>query len=222
MERNINVAGDFIANQHIDIQILHADNVYTGASRPPQPLVVAHADEAEEITPVPERPVVKRYPKPSPHFLESPTFTYRYNAHPEAQRRLCLLYRFLIKEYREARTWIDPDTPPEDFCALFSGERNNKVIVWTETKQHLYGLLKRMKDRQLISIPKGYGIWKITENHFSDRRGKLFFDFNKEHMPQASLSAIDTLLDIIDPIRTTNADLDALAKKIGTSFGNTY
>ena len=78
-----------------------------------------------------------------------------------------------------------------------------------------------MKERNIISTPKGYGLWQIVQNHFSDWHGNMFQDFNKEHMPQEpAYSAIEAFVDILDPTLTTDADLDEYAKKIGTSFGN--
>ena len=77
-----------------------------------------------------------------------------------------------------------------------------------------------MKERKIISTPKGYGLWKIVENHFSDWHGNMFHDFNKEHMHEGpAFSAIETFIDILDPAKTTNADLDTLLKNIGKSFG---
>ena len=78
-----------------------------------------------------------------------------------------------------------------------------------------------MKERKIISTPKGYGLWQIVQNHFSDWHGNMFQDFNKEHMPQEpTYSAIEAFVDILDPTLTTDADLDEYAKKIGTSFSN--
>lgn len=92
--------------------------------------------------------------------------------------------------------------------------------MWTAQKQKLFGLFKRMKERKIISTPKGYGLWQIVQNHFSDWHGNMFQDFNKEHMPQEPVySAIEAFVDILDPACTTNADLDEYAKNIGKTFG---
>lgn len=161
-------------------------------------------------------------PKRPAHFLETATFRYAYsNPKYEGQRRLTILFQLLCKEYQPAKTWIDPKTAPDDFLGLFTGELSDKVIVWAESKQKLYALFKRMKERKIISTPKGYGIWKIVENHFSDWHGNMFLNLNKEHMPEEPVySAINTFIDLLDPGQTTNADLDGYARKTGTVFGN--
>ena len=174
-----------------------------------------------ETTILPPKPAKARIvrPKRSSYFLETPAFIYRYNALPDAQRRLCLLYRFLIREYREACTWIDADTPLEDFCALFSGERTDKVIIWTEAKQNLYYFVKRMSERQIIHLPKGWYIWQIAENHFADRRGKPYPNLRNQHLPQNAGTAIERLIDILDPTLTSAADLDEMSRRLGASLG---
>ncbi len=161
-------------------------------------------------------------PKKSSHFLPTPPLIYKYASDTfNGTRRLTILFRFLCKEYEPTKTWIDPETSPDAFLSLFAGDTTNAVIIWTAQKQKLFGLLKRMKERNIISTPKGYGLWQIVQNHFSDWHGNMFQDFNKEHMPQEpASSAIEAFVDILDPTLTTDADLDEYAKKIGTSFGN--
>lgn len=161
-------------------------------------------------------------PKKSSHFLPTPSLIYKYKDDTfDGPRRLTILFRYLCKEYEPTKTWIDPETSPDVFLSLFIGDTTGAVIVWTAQKQKLFGLFKRMKERKIISTPKGYGLWQIVQNHFSDWHGNMFQDFNKEHMPQEpTYSAIEAFVDILDPALTSNADLDEYAKKIGISFGN--
>lgn len=158
-------------------------------------------------------------PKKSKHFLETATFKYRYLNTDEGNRRLYLLYQFLSREYRETKSYIDPEIAPDDFYSLFSGETNNTVITWTGSKQDLYYLIKRMVDRHIIDIPSSTTIWTITQNHFSDRRGNIFLDLRNQHKPKTSAEAIEHLIDILDPAATTPADLTELSKKLSTAFG---
>lgn len=158
-------------------------------------------------------------PKKSRHFLMTRTFIYRYNTDSTSSRRLALLYQFLSREYRETKSYIDPEIAPDDFYSLFSGETNNTVITWTGSKQDLYYLIKRMVDRHIIDIPSSTTIWTITQNHFSDRRGNIFLDLRNQHKPKTSAEAIEHLIDILDPAATTPADLTELSKKLSTAFG---
>ena len=212
----INVAGDYVQSKHVDYEI---NNVEAGGigiqiinEKPTTP------KQSELISSCKGKTVT---PKKSTHFLETPALIYTYNSEQfNATKRLTLFYQFLCKEYEPTKTWIDPQTEPDAFLSLFADKHTNDVIVWTTTKQRLYALFKRMKERKIISTPKGYGLWKIVENHFSDWHGNMFHDFNKEHMPEGpAFSAIETFIDILDPAKTTNADLDTLLKNIGKSFG---
>lgn len=160
-------------------------------------------------------------PKQSPHFYDTPPLIYKYKGESfNETKRLTILFQYLCKEYEPTKTWIDPATNPDDFLSLFTGTNSSAVIVWTAPKQRLFGLFKRMKERKIITTPKGYGLWQIVQNHFSDWHGNMFQDFNKEHMPQEPVySAIEAFVDILDPACTTNADLDEYAKNIGKTFG---
>ncbi len=157
--------------------------------------------------------------KKSRHFLETVTYKYRYLNTLDGNKRLSLLYQYLIREYRETKSYIAPDTKPDEFYSLFNGEANNNVITWTGSKQDLYYFIKRMVERNIVDIPQGATIWTITQNHFSDRRGNIFLDLRNQHNPQISAEAIERLIDILDPAVTTAADLTELSKKIGASFG---
>ena len=218
-QRNIYVAGNYIAEQHIETQILHADNVYNHApqqSRTHLPLI-----DVEDVMPSVKSTTARPSKRPNAHhFLETRTFIYRYNnARPEDSRRLPLLFQFLTKEHHHTKSYLEPETKPDEFYALFNGELSDIVITWTGSKQDLYYFIKRLKERNLIEIPQSLTIWTITQNHFSDRRGNYFEDMRNQHNPKTSLPVIERLIDILDPAATDTAELDDLCRKISGSFG---
>ena len=218
-QRNIYVAGNYIAEQHIETQILHADNVYNHAPqqfRTHLPLI-----DVEDVMPSAKSTTDRPSKRPNAHhFLETRTFIYRYNnARPEDSRRLPLLFQFLTKEHHHTKSYLEPETKPDDFYALFNGELSNVVVTWCGSKQDLYYFIKRLKERNLIEIPQSLTIWTITQNHFSDRRGNYFEDMRNQHNPKTSQPVIERLIDILDPAATDTAELDELCRKIGGSFG---
>lgn len=218
-QRNIYVAGNYIAEQHIETQILHADNVYNHAPqqfRTHLPLI-----DVEDVMPSAKSTTARPSKRPNAHhFLETRTFIYRYNnARPEDSRRLPLLFQFLTKEHHHTKSYLEPETKPDDFYALFNGELSDVVVTWCGSKQDLYYFIKRLKERNLIEIPQSLTIWTITQNHFSDRRGNYFEDMRNQHNPKTSLPVIERLIDILDPAATDTAELDDLCRKIGGSFG---
>lgn len=206
--------GQNIANvEHMDVHLDKAANVQIAN------IEQANIKKTKVATSTTGQTVV---PKKSSHFLPTPSLIYKYKDDTfDGPRRLTILFRYLCKEYEPTKTWIDPETSPDVFLSLFIGDTTDAVIVWTAQKQKLFGLFKRMKERKIISTPKGCGLWQIVQNHFSDWHGNMFQDFNKEHMPkEPTYSAIEAFVDILDPALTSNADLDEYAKKIGISFGN--
>ena len=218
-QRNIYVAGNYIAEQHIETQILHADNVYNHA--PQQFRTHLPLTDVEDVMPSAKSTTARPSKRPNAHhFLETRTFIYRYNnARPEDSRRLPLLFQFLTKEHHHTKSYLEPETKPDDFYALFNGELSDTVVTWTGSKQDLYYFIKRLKERNLIEIPQSLTIWSITQNHFSDRRGNYFEDMRNQHNPKTSLPTIERLIDILDPAATDTAELDDLCRKIGGSFG---
>ena len=218
-QRNIYVAGNYIAEQHIETQILHADNVYNHA--PQQFRTYLPLTDVEDVMPSAKSTTARPSKRPNAHhFLETRTFIYRYNnARPEDSRRLPLLFQFLTKEHHHTKSYLEPETKPDDFYALFNGELSNVVVTWCGSKQDLYYFIKRLIERNLIEIPQSLTIWTITQNHFSDRRGNYFEDMRNQHNPKTSQPTIERLIDILDPAATDTAELDELCRKIGGSFG---
>ncbi len=82
---------------------------------------IEHANVTEQRSP---RPAAGRTvaAKKARHFLETPTFRYRFSgSDPESNRRIHLLYGILCREYKETKSYIDPDTPPDDFFRRQAG-----------------------------------------------------------------------------------------------------
>lgn len=208
----INVAGDYVQSKHVDYEI---NNVEAGG------IGIQFVNGKQTSTNASSSPNGRTIPKKkSSHFLETRTFIYRYNnARPEDNRRLPLLFQFLTKEHHHTKSYLEPETKPDEFYALFNGELSDIVITWTGSKQDLYYFIKRLKERNLIEIPQSLTIWTITQNHISDRRGNYFEDMRNQHNPKTSQPTIERLIDILDPAVTDTAELDELCRKIGGSFG---
>lgn len=206
----INVAGDYVQSKHVDYEInnVEAGGIGIQFVNGKQIPSASSSPKSKSVTPM--------RPK---HFLETVTFKYLYLNSADGNRRLSLLYQFLCKEYRETKSYIVPETTPDEFFSLFAGETNNTVVTWTGSKQDLYYFVKRMVERHIINIPNISTIWTITQNHFSDRRGNLFLDLRNQHNLKNSAEAIERLIDILDPTATTSADLTEISKKLSTAFG---
>jgi len=211
----INVAGDYVQNKHVDYEIGNVENGGIG-------IQISNGEKKDISLHKSSRPAAGRTvaAKKARHFLETLTFRYRFFASdPESNRRIHLLYGLLCRQYKETKSFIDPDTPPDAFFNLFTGERSGDVVVWTGDKQDLSYLIKRLVERKIVEIPNGMTIWTITENHFSDYRGNFCGDYRSQHAPvEARRSAIEALIDILDPQQTSTADLDEQAKKLSVSF----
>ena len=92
--RNIYVAGNFIAEQHVDIQILHADKVYTQPQQSStiKPKVII----AEDIPTTPKASASqKAKTKRTNAAVTEATFIYRHA--PKHAARIVTLYQHLLK-----------------------------------------------------------------------------------------------------------------------------
>ena len=205
----INVAGDYVQSKHVDYEI---NNVEAGG------IGIQIVNNSQPTTNPPQsKPIT---PKKSPHFLETPTFIYRYfQSDPNSNQRIHLLYKYLCKEYKETKTYIDPNTPSDHFFSLFTGERNNHVIRWAGDKQDLSYFIKQLQKRKIIDIPQGMTIWTITQNHFSDYHGNYCADYRSQHVPSdAHKAAIERFVDILDPTAMSTTELTELSRKLSDSF----
>ena len=140
------------------------------------------------ISPTPSyKPKVKR---PTPRVTNA-TFSYRWLT--IAPHRITKLYQHLLKAQ-----WIAPDTNPDDFHAIFSGEFTNCKIRWTGKKTHLVYLFRLLTDRQYISTPKGIGRWMIVGSHFIDAHSRQFTFLNCQRIPVKAQRAIDHLAELLN------------------------
>ena len=190
-KRNIYVAGNFIAEQHVDIQILHADKVYTQPQQSDtiKPKVII----AEDIPTTPKASASqKAKTKRTNAAVTEATFIYRHA--PKHAARIVTLYQHLLKAQ-----WIAPDTNPDDFCAIFEGNPSTARIKWIGKQAFLYYLIRQLVDLQLVSIPQNASVWQIVESHFLDKNSRPFHDFNKQKEPIKAKAAIDKLIEILQP-----------------------
>ena len=207
--RIINVAGDYVQSKHVDYEI---NNVEAGG------IGIQIVNNSQLTTNPPQsKPIT---PKKSPHFLETPTFIYRYfQSDPNSNQRIHLLYKYLCKEYKETKTYIDPNTPSDHFFSLFTGERNNHVIRWAGDKQDLSYFIKQLLKRNIIAVPQGMTVWTITQNHFSDYHGNYCADYRSQHAPSdAHKAAIERFVDILDPTAMSTTELTELSRKLSDSL----
>ena len=189
--RNIYVAGNFIAEQHVDIQILHADTVYTQPQQSAtiKPKVII----AEDIPTTPKSTASqKAKTKRTNAAVTEATFIYRHA--PQHAARIVTLYQHLLKAQ-----WIAPDTNPDDFCAIFEGNPSTARIKWIGKQAYLYYLIRQLVDLQLVSIPQNASVWQIVESHFLNKNSRPFHNFNKQKEPIKAKAAIDKLIEILQP-----------------------
>ena len=131
-------------------------------------------------------------------------FTYRFLEDKEGLLRIAKLYQLLTKA-----GWIDKDSKPDVFCALFMGEAKSLTIKWIGRQQDLYYLIKRLCDRGLIKCPKGATKWVITGSHFVDSQSRPFTDWNKQKDPKKSAAAIEKLCDVLDITKPLDRERNA-------------
>ena len=174
--RIINVAGDYVQSKHVDYEI---NNVEAGG------IGIQFVSNPKTTTTT--ATVRLRTPK-----LYTTTFTYRYwqkSTMPITQLYQCLL---------QAK-WIAPDTNPDDFLALFSGENSTARVKWIAKPSYLYGLIRRAIEQELISIPTNAKLWQIVESHFVDSNSRSFHNFHKQKESKTAIPTIDTMLKILQP-----------------------
>lgn len=96
--------------------------------------------------------------------------------------------------------WLDENTTPEDFCAIFGGKPSSVKVKWIGAQSQLYYLIKTLLHRRLIRCPEGQKRhWIIVSNHFVDRNSRTFKDWNSQRDPKRSMSEIENMVDHLDP-----------------------
>ena len=121
-------------------------------------------------------------------------FVYTYQDN-NAWKRLDYLRQLLTK-----KEWLDENTTPEDFCAIFGGKSSSVKVKWIGAQSQLYYFIKTLLSRGLIRCPEGQKVhWIIVSNHFVDRNSRTFKDWNKQKDPKRSMSEIENMVDFLDP-----------------------
>ena len=121
-------------------------------------------------------------------------FVYTYQDN-NAWKRLDYLRQLLTE-----KEWLDENTTPEDFCAIFGGISSSVKVKWIGAQSQLYYFIKTLLSRGLIRCPEGQkAYWIIVSNHFVDRNSRTFKDWNKQKDPKRSKSEIEKMVDILDP-----------------------
>ena len=125
--------------------------------------------------------------------ITSTTYQYRWvSSHPQ---NITKLYQKLLKS-----KCIADDTKPEDFEAIFSGKESTARVRWIRPQAWLWYLLKRMNEKEYISIPKGAKIWLIASSHFTNEKGGLYNNesFSKMKIPLKAVTILDALADVLN------------------------
>ncbi len=130
--------------------------------------------------------------KRTPQRVTNVTFTYRWLA--TSPNRITTLYQYLLRA-----KWIAPDTTPDDFLAIFSGQTSTARVKWIEKQSYLYYFIRRAVDKELIYIPNKRKIWQVTESHFMDGCSRPFYEIRKQKVPKTAIPTIEKMLEILLP-----------------------
>ena len=120
------------------------------------------------------------------------TFTYRWLT--TTPHRITKLYQYLLRA-----KWIAPDTTPDDFLAIFSGQPSNARIKWIGSNLQLAYLIRLMTERNYIFIPKRVGKWTCIYNHFVDKNSRQLPRLNSLHIPTKSKLVVDQMAELLNP-----------------------
>ena len=175
----INVAGDYVQSKHVDYEI---NNVEAGG------IGIQFVNGKQTST----KPSAKSSLRIKTPKLQTATFRYRY--WNKSTNPITRLYQCLLNA-----KWIEADTKPDDFLAIFSGEESTARIKWLGKPAYLYYLIRKAVELQLISLPDGGKIWLITESHFADSNSRPLHDLHKQKEPKTAIPAIEVMLKILEP-----------------------
>ena len=141
-----------------------------------------------------------------PKWIEAKERIYKHMRDPERSRVVTETVNNAWKRWdflRQKLTkneWLDENTTPEDFCAIFGGKPSSVKVKWIGAQSQLYYLIKTLLHRKLIRCPEGQKRhWIIVSNHFVDRNSRTFKDWNSQRDPKRSMSEIENMVDILDP-----------------------
>ena len=180
---NINVNGDLVLEKHVEHEIGNVEAGGIGIQ------IINGGKTTTDVASLTRKPA-KRTEAPK---LVSDCFTYRWLE--DYPQRITTLFQALLKA-----KWIAADTKPDTFHSIFAGKNCDVKVKWTGKQAELWYLFKQLFDRKYISWPPGVGQWIIVQSHFVDGNSKIFTDFNSQHEPKKVSGAIDTMVELLNPV----------------------
>jgi hypothetical protein len=179
-----NIAGDFVLEKNNTYNYT-IENVEAGGT--------VNISSGENPQPKGKNRAPKRGEKPQkpPKPRETMTFMRK----PEVtEAHLKLLFMKLAQE-----KWISGNEA--DFCALFSGKRDEDcVVTWLGKygKGTLVELFKQLVKTGLVIIPDGFTLSAILEGHFKDKTGQWLKGLDKGDEPnKKALPEISVFINLL-------------------------
>lgn len=105
----------------------------------------------------------------------------------------------LIRAYNDCKKYklIAEDTVEKDFIDIFSGVRTDATIKWVSGTGSLYYFFNRLKEKEAINTPAGYGIWEVVKSHFVNKNGKVFTQDLSSQKPPQKKDLVANIMDIV-------------------------
>lgn len=123
-------------------------------------------------------------------------YTYRWLNHAEGHCRLIQLYQALTSK---ELGWLDPSTPPDDWCALFMGKPKSVTLKWLGTQMQLKHLFLQILAAGDITHPGSVGRWEILGSHFVNQQSKPFTtDWHRVSTPTRGAKVIEQLAGVLN------------------------
>ena len=186
----INITQNNLGN-HIDqlASVLRESCAGTpGATSREEPIEQPQASEKTRRTSADKRPKVARE-------VED-VFTYRWLNNDQGNTRIIRLYQYLT---HSSVRWLDPDTSPDDWCALFMGKPKVFKLRWLGTQMHLKHLFWLLLEREYISRTNtSIGPWEIVGCHFVDANRRPFTNWNGQKKPVRKAQLISEIAEILN------------------------
>lgn len=108
----------------------------------------------------------------------------------------------LIRVYNDCKKYklIAVDTVEKDFIDIFSGVRTDATIKWVPGTGSLYYFFNRLKEKEAIDTPTGYGIWEVVKSHFVNKNGKVFTQDLASQKPPQKKDVLYNIMDIVNAL----------------------
>ena len=183
-EANIKVAGDFVLEKNNTYNYT-IENVEAGGT--------VNISSGENPQPKGKNRAPKRGEKPQKPPKPRETMTFKHK--PEVtEAHLKLLFLRLAEE-----KWISGNEA--DFCALFSGKRDEDcVVTWSGKygKSSLVELFQQFIKTGLVVLPEGFTLSAILEGHFKDKAGQWLKGLDKGDEPnKKALPEISVFISLL-------------------------